>query len=462
VTLLDLLFGKSSFDLINFSMPYIGLLFNGLFGLSLLYIPVRQNLRVRPLAAILINIGEMALCGAVVYAFPAIFSGTIGSQFIGVAMWSLLGLPTCFLLLKNCMRRIIAGLPYFLSVCVFVIGGCNWLEFWCGRLFAPGTAAIATALARLALLPIVLIVGVRSITKLYSAWDSSKTDSFWKTMWLIPAALLILSLLSGNYMNLTEANSTIFLLTRILNFIVLLACIDLITGIIRREHEAAAERMRERNMDEAGRALDKTYAETLASLENANAARREAKTATESVIAALRAGARDEIPGLLRGRIDSLGAGTGERFCDNEAVNALVSHFEAAARDGGIEFSCKLNIPGQAGRVQNVDLSRIAWNMLENAAEACRRMDYGAKFIRFNSMVINDMLVLVTDNSFDGEFTARPDGGYVSRKRESGVATGLSSIRAVAEKYGGAAGFDAKDRVFKTSVRLDMAGGGIV
>jgi hypothetical protein len=38
------------------------------------------------------------------------------------------------------------------------------------------------------------------------------------------------------------------------------------------------------------------------------------------------------------------------------------------------------------------------------------------------------------------------------------VATGLSSIRAVAEKYGGAAVFETGDRVFKTSVRLDMAG----
>ena len=73
-------------------------------------------------------------------------------------------------------------------------------------------------------------------------------------------------------------------------------------------------------------------------------------------------------------------------------------------------------------------------------------------------MLRDDMLVLVMDNSFDGNVEELPDGRYVSRKRESGVATGLSSIQALADRYDGTALFEPEGRVFKTSVRLDMSG----
>jgi sensor histidine kinase regulating citrate/malate metabolism len=95
--------------------------------------------------------------------------------------------------------------------------------------------------------------------------------------------------------------------------------------------------------------------------------------------------------------------------------------------------------------------------MFENAIEACRLMEYGAMQIRLQSKISGDMLVFGMNNSFDGEVRRLSDGDYFSRKRESGVATGLKSIRSVAEKYGGSVKFEAVDRVFKTSVRLDMA-----
>ncbi len=178
----------------------------------------------------------------------------------------------------------------------------------------------------------------------------------------------------------------------------------------------------------------------------------------EQILACARTGGKAEISALLRERITGLDVEGTTRLCENGAVNALATYYAAIAQKEGIEISCKLNIPKQAGLVQNIDLSRIVGNMLENAIEACRRMEYGTKSIRLQSKVTGDMLALGLTNSFDGNFEKTADGRYLSQKRESGIATGLASIQSIASKYDGTAKFEAEGRVFKTSVRLDMGG----
>ena len=211
-------------------------------------------------------------------------------------------------------------------------------------------------------------------------------------------------------------------------------------------------------MDVAVKARDKAYAETLTAWERVDSAREEAKEVMELVMNYAQTSRHNEISDLLRERIADLEAAAAEPLCENEAVSALAGYYAALAQKEGIEVFYKLDIPKQAGRISNVDLSRIVGNMLDNAIEACCRMEYGARSIRLQSVIRGDMLVLGMKNSFDGDFQPPINGKYVSLKRESGVATGLNSIESVAEKYDGAAKLEADDRVFKTSVLLDMVG----
>ena len=65
------------------------------------------------------------------------------------------------------------------------------------------------------------------------------------------------------------------------------------------------------------------------------------------------------------------------------------------------------------------------------------------------------MLGITVDNSFSGE--VKKDGDlFLSDKRE-GEGVGISSVRAVARKYGGLAKFEAKDGVFQVSVLLSRS-----
>ncbi|HBS60944.1 MAG TPA: hypothetical protein DEA44_16985 [Firmicutes bacterium] len=142
------------------------------------------------------------------------------------------------------------------------------------------------------------------------------------------------------------------------------------------------------------------------------------------------------------------------RLCENYAVNAVAAYYAAAARNEGIESSLQFALPGELDDTVESDLCIIVGNLLENAVEACRRMENGARFIRLNSRLEYGTLTITADNSFNGNIWEK-DGVFLSSKRE-GEGVGLSSVAAVAKKYGGRARFEAKDGVFQASVYVRL------
>lgn len=137
-------------------------------------------------------------------------------------------------------------------------------------------------------------------------------------------------------------------------------------------------------------------------------------------------------------------------YCENAAVNAIVSHYAALAEKSEIKLSALLTVPGHSEQISDTNLSVIFGNLLENAIEACDRMTDGEKFIRLNSRLQFNTLTITIDNSFDGKLTTQ-EGRLLSRKRTD-YGTGTASITTVAEKHGGNASFETEGTVFKASV----------
>lgn len=137
-------------------------------------------------------------------------------------------------------------------------------------------------------------------------------------------------------------------------------------------------------------------------------------------------------------------------LCENYAVNAVASHYAGMARQAGAEVSVQLTVPAQLSAALESDLCVIVGNLMENAAEACARMTDGTRFVRVGSYFQHGVLTLAVDNSFNGNLRQK-DGVFLSSKRE-GEGIGLSSVTAVAKRYGGNAQFEEKDGVFQASV----------
>lgn len=93
-------------------------------------------------------------------------------------------------------------------------------------------------------------------------------------------------------------------------------------------------------------------------------------------------------------------------------------------------------------------------NLLDNAIEACRKMDKGKGWIRLGIKKQNQMVYIELENSF-GE---RPDeraGWVVSSKVENTIrGFGLRSVKQIVEKYGGSFSYQIKESSFLVSILL--------
>ena len=140
-------------------------------------------------------------------------------------------------------------------------------------------------------------------------------------------------------------------------------------------------------------------------------------------------------------------------LCGNYVVDAVVQHYLGQARERGIQVDVQLDIPEDCG-VEDTDLCIVLGNCLENALEACARMEKGAKCIRLRAQKVGQMLVITLDNSYDGVQKGRHDQFFSTKRKGREPGMGLSSIRAVAEKYNGVAQFHGEEGVFQSSILL--------
>ncbi|MDD5998191.1 MAG: GHKL domain-containing protein [Lachnospiraceae bacterium] len=139
---------------------------------------------------------------------------------------------------------------------------------------------------------------------------------------------------------------------------------------------------------------------------------------------------------------------------ENSIIDAFVNSKYAFAREHGIKFNAKMNIPAElpfAGE----DISVILGNALDNAMEACLRGEVDNPYVNLNMLYDQGNLVIIVENAFDGFLKKEWKGGWGTRKDNSqqhGI--GIQSIRNVIRKYHGYYHVDIKEKVYHLEMIL--------
>jgi sensor histidine kinase YesM len=162
------------------------------------------------------------------------------------------------------------------------------------------------------------------------------------------------------------------------------------------------------------------------------------------------AGETEKLNEYLREYMEYVPSGMEIAYCENYAINAILHYYANIARSEGVEVSIRVELPEETG-ISDTDLCIVFGNCIENAIEACRKVNE-SKFIKINSKLKGEMFIITVDNSFNGEI--RKDGDvFLSSKRE-GDGIGITSVKAIADKYGESAQFEADGSVFQAMVIL--------
>lgn len=139
--------------------------------------------------------------------------------------------------------------------------------------------------------------------------------------------------------------------------------------------------------------------------------------------------------------------------CAHPTADALLRYYIALLEQAGVALDLALDIRADLG-VPAYDLCVVLGNCMENALEALQGTEPSRRFLRMRAGQAGQILTIVESNSYSGERLRGADGGFLSTKRQGGMGIGLSSMRAVAEKYGGGVKAEAADGVFRVSLIL--------
>lgn len=165
-------------------------------------------------------------------------------------------------------------------------------------------------------------------------------------------------------------------------------------------------------------------------------------------------GHREELADYLDNLVEDI-PNTPTPYCENIAVNAVLSHYASQAQQAGIAIDIGLSVPAQSPLVRDDELTVIFGNLLENAVEACLRLPQSQPSITLRGEYRYGVLSVVMSNSYDG-FWEQPRGKVRSHKRK-GFGVGLTSIEQVAHLHNGQVKFWGADKgVFHSSVYLTL------
>ncbi len=126
---------------------------------------------------------------------------------------------------------------------------------------------------------------------------------------------------------------------------------------------------------------------------------------------------------------------------NNPVVDILVGNKLGIAKSMGSDVDCSLLLPYPCG-IRDIDICIVLSNALDNAIHAVKSLDAGMeKYIRVSGRIQGDFLMMEIQNSFHGKSAFKKG-------------TGLSNVKKVAEKYGGAMSIETQEHVFVLHVLL--------
>ena len=126
---------------------------------------------------------------------------------------------------------------------------------------------------------------------------------------------------------------------------------------------------------------------------------------------------------------------------NNPVVDILVGNKLGIAKSMGIDVDCSLLLPYPCS-FKDIDICIILSNALDNAIQAVKGLDAGMeKYIHVSGRIQGDFLMMEIENSFHGK------GAFKK-------GTGLSNVKKMAEKYGGAMSIEAQENKFVLHVLL--------
>lgn len=144
----------------------------------------------------------------------------------------------------------------------------------------------------------------------------------------------------------------------------------------------------------------------------------------------------------------------------NAVTDVIINDKCRRAEKAGIRFDADFRYGGE---IPMFDMGIILNNLLDNAIEACEKLETGKGFVRLSLKRKKQFLILCVENSFGGAVPVSKGSPLPPTTKQSilpGIITehgiGLENVRDIAERYFGGVNIKVKGDVFHVTVMLQQ------
>lgn len=138
----------------------------------------------------------------------------------------------------------------------------------------------------------------------------------------------------------------------------------------------------------------------------------------------------------------------------NVGVDAILNSKLSVAKKHDIEMKCDAKLEGEIS-IPQIDLCVLLGNLVDNAIEACDKMEDGQrKFMRIYMCIRQSQLYISVSNATN-EVIRKLDKDYISNKRGN-HGHGLKRINLIVEKHSGYINRQNEPGVFVTEIMLPL------
>lgn len=158
---------------------------------------------------------------------------------------------------------------------------------------------------------------------------------------------------------------------------------------------------------------------------------------------------------LLGGMETALDRSRPVHYCAEPTLNVVLRYYVELAAEAGCKTTTRIRLTGPLP-VEAADLCIVLANALENAINACKRIEDEAKREITITCVDEPAFALGVYNTYAGSVTLDSDGLPVSAEQDRGHGYGVQSIVAFARKHGALLDYDVDEKWFKMRLVLNQ------
>ncbi len=153
---------------------------------------------------------------------------------------------------------------------------------------------------------------------------------------------------------------------------------------------------------------------------------------------------------LIEEGIDSLVMGF---HCTNQILSIVMSQKIAVAENENIKLKTDVE-DLSLDFIDDVDITAIFANLLDNAIEACRKVDVEKRKISFMMKQSGGFVIISIENSYDNNLSIESGRFLSTKKNHKGM--GMSIIKAAVEKYNGVLVADSDEDIFNVEITVPI------